>query len=295
TVKTSDSKLTELHDAQQLQDAVHALARPADGSFSEEDAKFAERISSAKEKLAAYEYRLQDTLDRRRDPDGGQQERARVEKLHPAFDRLAMALRQAKRPTIIDDADNHRLIDDANVAAAVQELNRLADDLVRALFSDLYHQITIAKTQYHRSLVVVITTSVTGVLLMAGLLRFFFCWIFHPIRDLQDGVRRVAAGNFDGKIELKSGDELEELASAFNEMTDRLNDKYTDLAKQVNERGKQLIRSERLASVGFLAAGVAHEINNPLASVAFCAEALERRLVELLSQSPREQETITKY
>jgi signal transduction histidine kinase len=59
---------------------------------------------------------------------------------------------------------------------------------------------------------------------------------------------------------------------------------YSDLARQVNERSRQLVRSERLAGVGFLAAGVAHEINNPLASIAFCSEALESRLTDLLDR-----------
>src|SRR5438128_6792417 len=76
---------------------------------------------------------------------------------------------------------------------------------------------------------------------------------------------------------------MEELAAAFNDMTNRLDEMYRDLAHQVNERSRQLVRSERLASVGFLAAGVAHEINNPLASIAFCSEALESRLMHILS------------
>src|SRR5207245_1986675 len=148
---------------------------------------------------------------------------------------------------------------------------------------------------YHLRMWIVLTTSGVGSVVMVSLLRFFYGWIFNPIRDLEQGVHRVARGDFEHRIELHSGDEMEELAAAFNDMTNRLDEMYRDLAHQVNERSRQLVRSERLASVGFLAAGVAHEINNPLASIAFCSEALESRLADVLTKAPKDSEIITKY
>ena len=108
--------------------------------------------------------------------------------------------------------------------------------------------------------------------------------MLYPVRLLQRGVRRVARGSFDYKIELNTGDEMQDLAEAFNDMTAKISMTYADLEQQVQERSRQLVRSERLAGVGFLAAGVAHEINNPLASIAFCSEALENRLGGLLER-----------
>ena len=118
--------------------------------------------------------------------------------------------------------------------------------------------------------------------MLCGVTILFQRWVLFPLRFLQRGVRHVAHGSFDYKINLKSGDEMQDLAEAFNDMTAKISMTYAQLEQQVQERSRQLVRSERLAGVGFLAAGVAHEINNPLASIAFCAEALDNRLERLL-------------
>ena len=108
-------------------------------------------------------------------------------------------------------------------------------------------------------------------------MRLSYRWIFLPLRTLIAGSRRVAAGEFGYRIRLDTHDEMAELAKALNDMTARFQEIRDDLDHQVQVRTKQVVRSEQLASVGFLAAGVAHEINNPLASIAMCAESLEGR------------------
>jgi signal transduction histidine kinase len=103
----------------------------------------------------------------------------------------------------------------------------------------------------------------------------------------------VAGGDFDYQLKLETHDEMSELAAAMNDMTLRFRTIRDDLDRQVQQRTKQVVRNEQLASVGFLAAGVAHEINNPLASIAICAESLEGRFRELLAdQSGNEQTNV---
>jgi len=66
-------------------------------------------------------------------------------------------------------------------------------------------------------------------------------------------------------------------------MTSNFQEIKADLNRQVQLRTKEVVRSEKMASVGFLAAGVAHEINNPLASIAWSAESLESRVYDILN------------
>ena len=102
--------------------------------------------------------------------------------------------------------------------------------------------------------------------------------VIRPLRRLREGVRRIGAGEFSERLGISSEDEIGEVAREFDRMSERLGSLYRDLEDKDRRASRELARSERLASVGFLAAGVAHEINNPLNIISGHAELMLRRL-----------------
>jgi two-component system, NtrC family, sensor kinase len=153
----------------------------------------------------------------------------------------------------------------------------------------LNNTLTKARGVYRSRFVMVCLASAIVVILFLGLVRYGYLWIFAPLRKLHQGTSRVALGDFGYRLRLNSNDEMAELAESFNKMTERFQNITRDLDRQVRERSKQLVRSERLAGIGFLAAGVAHEINNPLQAIGMAGESVQSRMHELLTEAPEEE------
>ncbi len=95
---------------------------------------------------------------------------------------------------------------------------------------------------------------------------FVRLWIGKPVKELVKATNQVSAGNFSYTIDNVGKDELGILAKSFNKMT-----------KNLAEARLQLFQSDKLASLGRLAAGVAHEINNPLTAVLTYSSFLLKR------------------
>jgi signal transduction histidine kinase len=177
-------------------------------------------------------------------------------------------------------------------------LQRLADELPGFLHERMRVLALNVRAQYRTAITVAWTTLGAALLLLALFVRMFRRWIARPLGTLIAASQEVAAGRFDRRVHLDSKDEMSDLAEAMNAMTGRFQEVKVDLDRTVHERTKQAVRSEQLASVGFLAAGVAHEINNPLASIAMCSESLETRLAGLMrddEETAGEREVVASY
>ena len=174
------------------------------------------------------------------------------------------------------------IVDDLN--AESDRLSELGVELPGFLHHRMMTFAQDVRRKYHTWLVLTWVSLIAAVVLLCVFVVLFYTWIFRPLQILITGSEHIAQGNFDYRIVLDTHDEMSKLSEALNDMTANFQKIRKGLDREVQLRTKQVLRSEQLASVGFLAAGVAHEINNPLASIALCAEALEMRLHDIIQQ-----------
>ncbi len=157
-------------------------------------------------------------------------------------------------------------------------------------------QLEKASAIFQRNFRLVTWSAGLSVVFFCGLIIYGYIWVFAPLRKLHQGASRVAQGDFNYRLSFTRQDEMKELAEAFNSMTARFQEIRGDLDRQVYERSKQLVRSERLAGIGLLAAGVAHEINNPLSAIAMASESLTERFAEEPASAERQEaEVVQQY
>lgn len=178
---------------------------------------------------------------------------------------------------------------------AYEPIKNINDEIIGILYVGMLERPYIDTT--NRVIFGFIIIAVICVVLLLVILYFSTTQIINPLQKMVVATQKIAKGDLTHKLNVRSSDEIGDLAKSFDKMTEELrvaNDKLIDwgktLEKKVEERTEEirkmqshLIQQEKLASLGKLAAGIAHEINNPLGGILIYSHLL---LEEAPSGSP---------
>lgn len=251
-----------------------------------------EVLEDLKQQVLAYE-----ALEHAQAGDEAQQELAELARLKALLIQLEGASRAAMQAAVTGRSPTaDELLSMSAAAHAVGGVVEKLHEVHRRKF-----QRATERTQGRMILISVLYVAFAvggGVLLLLGD-RFLSRRLVSPIVRLAEAALQIASGNLSRRVPVRSSDELGQLSRAFNVMAERLEaheaERLTfeaELERQVKERTReleattttlratqaQLIRSERVAVTGQIAAGVTHEIRTPLNSLAINVQLLRREL-----------------
>ncbi|MAG59106.1 MAG: hypothetical protein CMJ83_22700 [Planctomycetes bacterium] len=153
------------------------------------------------------------------------------------------------------------------------------------LRDDQRPRLAIDRSEESGSLLLIFLLLIPGMVFLFG-----FTWrlisqrVLEPVEELGRVARSVSRGDYSRRLEIPHHrDEVARVMIVFNRMLalveeyrDEMEDKVQDAAEEIRRKNKELMLGQRLAATGTLAAGIAHEINNPLGGMLNVAKRLKR-------------------
>jgi len=214
-----------------------------------------------------------------------------VEELRDTHALFIQSVEDAPATADLDDpagSEDSEPLDPYTHVPRLLDLGRQLDINLRILSKRISRRVeqVVERTRDANQDAVVVAGTVSGVAFLAAMLLLVnTTFALRPIRRLTRGAERIRGGNFDERVPVETRDEIGRLARAFNSMAASIEERESALGNRTAELERALadlqatqdraLRTERLATIGHMAAQIAHEVRNPLNALGLNADLLD--------------------